>query len=312
MKPTAVKDIMASLQRLMIEHMAADWPLTADLLPGQNVVSMLQTSRYREGDDIFIKSELTGKAEPAVINSVMPWDPVLGYRIILESPVQGTWTVAHGSSVLRAINHQPLKRVYKGNLNISPNYPSISISLPDESNDWITLRATEHEYTFKIRAHILADNFERGTEQISTFGEAIREVLLDHIHPIVDNPQIVIPITSDVPANSSVIELSDTSRIMPGNRVFLRDGEKRPAGSQEAVVQSVLSPTQIRLGTATEWDFLVARGAELIVAERYLFDTRASTMNYGYVPAGTGSFSHSAEISYFAKEMICRTGNLIT
>jgi hypothetical protein len=312
MKPSAVKDIMASLQRLLIDHMAADWPLTANLSPGQNIVSVLQSSRFREGDDVFLKSDVTGKAEAATINSVLPWDPILGYRIVLDDPVQGTWTVANSSSLLRAINHQPLKRVYKGSLTISPDYPSISISLPDESNDWLTIRATEHEYTFKIRAHVMADNFERGTELIANFAEAIREVLIDHIHPVVDNPPVIIPITTDVPANSSVIELTDTSRISPGNRVFLRDGEKRPAGSQEAVVQSILSSTQIRLATPTEWDYLVARGAELIVAVRYLYDTRPSSISYGYVPGGTGSFSHSAEISYFAKEMICRTGNLIT
>ena len=312
MKPTAVKDIMASLQRLFIDHMAADWPLTVDLLPGQNIVSVLQSSRFREGDDVFLKSEILGKAETAVINSIMPWDPTFGYRIILEAPVSGTWRVAKASSLLRAINHQPLKRVFKGSLNISPDYPSISISLPEESNDWLTIRATEHEYTFKIRANILADNFERGTEQIATFGEAIRELLIDHIHPIVDDPPVILPITSDVPANSSIVQVSDTSRILPGNRVFLRDGKKRPAGSQEAVVQSILSPTQVRLGTATEWDYLVVRGAEMILALRYLYDTRPSSVSYGYSPAGTGAFSHTAEISYFAKEMICRTGNLIT
>lgn len=312
MKPVAVKDIMRSLQRLFIDHMAADWPLTADLLPGQNVVRVLQTSRFREGDEVFLKSEILGKAEAAVIDTVMPWDSTLGYRVILESPVQGTWTVANASSVLRAINHQPLKRVYRGNLNISPDYPSISISLPDESNEWLAIKATEHEYTFKIRAHILADNFERGTDQISKFAESIREVLIDHIHPVVDDPPLILPVTSDVPANSSIIEVTDTSRIQPGNRVYLRDGEKRPSGSQEAVVQSILSPTQVRLGTPTEWDFLVARGAEMIVALRYLYDTRPSRISYGYVPSGSGSFSHSAEISYFAKEMICRAGNLIT
>lgn len=312
MKPTAVKDIMRSLQRLLIDHMAADWPLTANLLPGQNIVSVLQSSRFREGDDVFLKSEILGKIEPAVIDSVLPWDPVLGYRIVLEDPIIGTWTTATSSSLLRAINHQPLKRVYRGDLNISPDYPCISISLPDESNEWLTIRATEHEYTFKIRANILADNFEVGTDQISTFGEAIREVLIDHIHPVIDNPPVIIPITSDVPANSSVIELSDTSLLAPGYRVFLRDGEKRPAGSQEAVVQSILSSTQVRLATATEWDYLVARGAEMIVALRYLYDTRPSSVSYGYVPAKGGSFSHAAEISYFAKEMICRTGNLIT
>jgi len=312
MKPHGVRDIMRALQRLMIDHMAADWPLVADLAPGQNVVRVLQSSKFREGDEVFIKSETLGKVEAAVVDEVLAWDPTYGYRISLESPVSGAWTVADGSSLLRAINHQPLKRVYRGSLTITPAYPSISISLPEESNDWFSMRATDHEYTFKIRAYTLSDNFERGTDQIAKFAEAIREVLIDHIHPIVDDPPVVIPITSDVAANSTVIEVTDSSRISPGDRVFLRDGEVRPMGSQEAVVQSILSATQVRLATPTEWDYLVARGAELIVAVRYLYDTRPSSVSYGYVPGNSGSFGHAAELNYFAKEAICRTGAMIT
>lgn len=312
MKPTAVIDIMKSLQRLFIDHLATDWPIVENIPYGSTIIKVLNTSQYREGDDIFIKSESKQLVEPTQIVEIMEWDIINGYRIRIDPPVQTAWLVSDGTSILKAINHQPLKRVFLGDLKIIPDFPSIAISLPSENNEWFTLRSTSHEYSFVIRAYVLSDNFETGSIYIGKFGEYIREILIDHIHPIVDDPPIIVPITSDVVAGATVISLSSTEKIMPGDRVYLKDGQKRPSGSQEAVVKSILSPSEIRLCTATEWDFLVQRQAQLMVALRYLYDTRPSSIRYGYVPGQGGSLMHCAEISYYAKEAICRTGNLIT
>lgn len=307
MKPTGVRDIMKALQRLMLDYLATDWPLTADASPGDTIISVLRSGRYRVGDEVFLKSEITGLAEPAVIKDILPWDSTLGYQIELEDPLQGLWTTANASSLLKALNHQPLKRVFRAPLNIIPDFPSVSISLPDESNEWWTLRATNHEYTFKIRAHIKDDNFEVAADNVARLGEYIREILIDHIHPVVDDPPIVLPLTSDLPAGSTVVPVSDTSQVIQGDRAYLRDGEFRPAGSQETAIQTILGPTTVRLTIPTEFDYLVARGAELIIAQRYLYDTRPSGISYGAIPGATaGSFSYAAEISYFAKEAICR------
>jgi hypothetical protein len=327
--PTTTRDLMVALQRLFIEQLAADWPLTEPLSPGDNIVSVLQSSKFRAGDDVFVKSVTPspGKVEPTTIAEVYAWDPALGYRVRIDPPVQGWWLVGtdpynptrpYGSSLLKAVNHQPLKRVFKGDLRRIPDFPSISISLPDEDNEWSTIRATDHTYNFKIRAYTMADNFETGTEYIAKFAEQVREVLLDHVHPLVD--YFSLPLAADLPLGSTIVQmdvstaplLSLFARIVPGDRVYLRDGEKRPAGTQEGVVQSILGPGQARLSTTTQWDFLVSRGAEFIVARKYLYDTRPSRISYGFVPSNDGSFLNAAEVGYFAKEMVCRAGTILT
>jgi hypothetical protein len=310
--PGSAHDIMKALQRLMIEHMAARTALTVDAAIGDTVISVANISRFRKGDDIFLIADSLNLAEAAVIEEVLEWDPVEGSRIRTVDPIKTAWAVADGSEVLRAINHQPLKRVFLGDQKQIPDFPSISISLPSETNEWWTLRATTHEYTFKIRGYILADNFETGAELITKFGDYIKEVLIDHIHPLVDDPPTIVALTADLFAGDTVVEVTSTADINEGNRVYLRDGQVRPGGSQEAVVRSILSPTELRLGTAVEFDFLVAREAELIAAQRYIYDSRPSSVNYGFVPATGGSFAHAVEINYFAKEALCRVGNLIT
>jgi hypothetical protein len=307
-----VIDIMKAIRRLLIDHLATDEPLVTDASPGDTIITLLRTSRFRAGDQVFLKSDSLGLVEKAVVSEVLEWDETLGYQLVLETPLVGTWAVADGSSLLKAINHDPLKRIFLGDLKQIPDHPVIYISLPDETNEWFTLRSTNHEYTFRIRAYILGDNHEDSVEKIAKFGENIREILLDHIHPVVDDPPIILPITADVFVGSTVIRVTDTSEILAGDRIYLRDGELRPAGSQEAVVRTILSPFEIRLATPSEWDFLVSRTAELIVAQRYLYDTRPSSVSYGHVPGQGGSFSHAAEISYFAKEALVRTGNIIT
>lgn len=310
--PGSAHDIMKALQRLMIEHMAAREPLTADAAIGDTVISALNTSRFRKGDEVFILAASLNLAEAAVIEEVLEWDPVEGNRIRIVDPLKTAWTTADGSEVHRAINHQPLKRVYLGDLKVIPDFPAITISLPSETNEWWTLRATSHEYTFKVRGYILADNFETGAEFITKFGEHMREVLIDHIHPLVDDPPIIVPLTADLLAGTTVVEVTSTADLNEGNRIYFRDSQVRPGGSQEAVVRSILSPTELRVGTAMEFDFLVARQAELLAVQRYIYDSRPSSVNYGFVPAAGGSFAHAVEISYFAKEALCRMGNVIT
>jgi hypothetical protein len=299
-------EILLSLRRLLVDHLATTEVLTADLAVGGDVVTVGNASRYRPGDEIFIMSTSVGTAEPLVIEDVEAWD-----TIRLESASQRGWTVAETSFIQKAIGHQPLKRVYVGDLNRIPDFPSITVFPVSEDNSWWALGATEHDQKVGIRIYAQTHNFERSEVLLAKYAKAVREILIDHIHPIINSRTEFFPLAADLPVGGTVVSISDTSSFSVGDMVFIRDTQPQPR-SVENVIRTVLSPNQIEVSVPSRFEYLVARQAELLRVERYLYDTRPSSIRYGYVPGKGGSLLRGAEIGWYGKEVLCRSGNVAT
>lgn len=296
--------ILRSLRTLIIDHLAASESLTVNLALGGTTVTVPNTSRFRIGDEIYLISDTAGFAESSLIDDI-PDDKTI---IISPGSVRG-WTVAENSYVQKAVNHQLIKRVHIGDLKQIPSFPTITIDVSQESNEWITLRRTSHEYRFAIRTYVLADNFETTNLFLVRLTQQLREILIDHIRPIIDG--VSHPLTASVPAGQTVINVASTAGFVVGGPVFLRDAMPRPS-HQEDYVKAILSPTALEIRTATDFDYLTTRQAEIIKVDRLLYDSRPETINYGYVPGSGGTFMRASEISWFAKEEIDRLGNTLT
>jgi len=297
--------IQQSVRTLLMDHLAAIEPLTVNLSLGGTVVKVDNTSHYRINDEIYLISSSVGFAETSIIKDI-PDDKT----IIINPPSVRGWTVAENAYVQKAVNHQFIKRINIGDLKIIPSFPTITITATSESNEWYTLQRTMHDYKFNIRVYVLADNFERTNIFLIKLAEQIREILLDHIRPIVDGHSY--PLTADLPIGSTVVNVSDTSEFKVGGAVFLRDRNPAPH-HDEAYVRKILDGTTLAIHHATQFDYLMSRNAELIRVDRLLYDTRPESINYGYVQTpGGGPLMQAADISWFAKEMITRQGNILT
>lgn len=306
-------EILPSLRTLLIDHLATIQTLTADMSPGDTTVTVDNTSRFRTGDEIFIGSAVTGLAEwkgaagvPFRVESIVD-----SFTLELNAATVAGHTVANAGYVQKAIGHQPLKRVFIGDLRRIPDFPTITIAPVSEDNDWWAIGATEHEHRVAIRIYAQTENFEGSEVLLGKYATATREILLDHIHPIVTGQTEFFPLTADLPSGGTVVSVSDTSSFEVNGTVFIRDAQPRPS-STENVIRSILSPTELELATPAEFTFLVSRQAEILKVERYLYDTRPSSINYGYVPGSGGSLLRAAEIGWFGKEVICRPGNILT
>lgn len=312
---------MKALRTILIDHLANNQPLLTDLAIGGTTVFVPNTNRFRVNDEILLSSIPSNMAERMWIVSIPEYNQLV---ISTEDPTTNptpvgstrAWTVAESTHIQKAVGHQMLKGVYIGDLKQLPDFPCITISPADETNEWMTLLGTTHEYKIRIRIYVLGDNFETSEELLSNLALQTREILIDHIHPIVDARSF--PLVDDLPAGGTVVNISSGSSayFAPGNYVYLRDAKMRPFLSQENGIRSILAPSvtydSLELSCASENDFLVNRQAELLLINRYLYDTRPDSISYGYVPGQNGSFMRAAEISYFAKEMICRDGNILT
>ena len=306
-------DVLKAIRSLLLEHLANSQPLllppistpsTILLNPGDPNVYVNNTSRFRVNDEVMIVSDLVGLAEPTKIISIPSWN-----HLIIDPPSikSGGWIVVESPYILKAIKHKPLKRIHIGDIKIIPSFPTITISPQDESNEWLTFLGTSHEYKLNIRIYVQADGMEHSEETLSRYSEQTREILIDHIHPIIDG--VSFPLTADLPTNSVAVSILDTSQFSPSDSVILRDAARN---SQNAMVDSVIDDTTLQLATGCDTSYLVSRQAEIILLKKYLYDTRPSGISYGYVPGGGGSFLRASDISYFGKEFICRQGNVQT
>lgn len=296
--------ILKSLRSLLLDHLAATGTLTADAPITTNVIKIPNTSRFRVDDDAYLISGPTNITENVNIADI-PDDKTL----VLAGPLQRTWTMAETAYIQKAVNGEFIKGIYIGDLKVIPSFPTITIDILQEQNEWFTLRETTHEYRFAIRVYVLEDNFETTNLRCIVLTEQVREILMDHIRPIIDGTSH--PLLADLPKTQSVVNIADTSGLIVGGPVFIQDNEPRPS-QQENYVKTILSPTAVELRSPADFDYLVSRGAQLTFVRRLLYDTRPESINYGYVPGKGGTFARAAEIQWFAKEMRLRLGNILT
>lgn len=306
-------DILKSIRGLLLEHLANSQPLllppsytpaTVLLNAGNPNVYVNNTSRFLVGDEVMICSDVLQVAEPTKIVEIPSWN-----HLIIDPPSikVGGWIVSESPYVLKTIEHKPLKRIHIGDLKIIPSFPTVTISPADEDNEWMTMRGTSHDYKLHIRCYVQADGMEHSEQVLSRYSEQIREILINHIHPIIDGSYHYL--TADLPAGSAAINIGDTSDFYPSASVILRDAAKH---AQMGMIDSVIDDTTLQLATVCDTDFWVSQQAEIILLKRYLYDTRPSGISYGYVPGQGGSFMRASDISYFGKEFICRSGIVYT
>lgn len=299
-------EILPSLRTLLVEHLATSEVLTADMVPGSKLATIANTSRFRPGDEVFIMSAVTGVAEKNVVDEITD-----SFVLTMRDPTVPGWTVANSSIVQKAIGYQPLKRVFMGDIRRIPDFPAITIAQGNESNEWWAIGATDHEYRITIRIYVQSHVFDDAEILLAKYAKVTREILMDHIHPIINSATEFHPLTFDLPAGGTVVSVADTSTFEVNGTVFIRDAQPIPS-SGENIIRSILSPTDLELATPSPFTYLVSRQAEILKVNRYLYDTRPSEISYGYVPGAGGSLLRAAEINWFGKEVICRSGNILT
>jgi len=317
--------VLNSLRSLIIDHMSASELLVQNAAAGALTVKIRDTSKFRDLDEIFlIAGSATGNnAEGAQIMHVGPppatlppwpppgtptWPANDGQTLTLMSPITRGFTMAEASYALKALAYMPLKRVQIGGMKVIPSFPTITLEPSGESNEWMTLRGTSHEYRVSIRTYVLDDNFEKTSLALTRMTEALRDILIDHIHPIIEGEDHYL--TADLTTGGTVAQIADTSNFKATDFVYIRDSMAYEHYN-DTMIKTVLDPNFMELRGPVDSDFLVSRQARLTRVRRYLYDTRPESISYGFAGQG-GTFMRASEITWFGKEWLCHPGNVLT
>ena len=305
--------ILETLRALLIDHLATAQALTSDAPVGSTLVSVADTSRFRDGDEVYLingPSVPGTKLQPNAIQTVLD-----DKTLVLSVPTVGELRVASQAYVQKVLAYQPLKRVHIGDLKNIPSFPTVTLVPTGDSNEWMTLGSTSDEYKVSIRTYMLMDNFEASNKALIRYAEYIREVMTEHIRPIVNgDPHALL---ADLPVGGKVVTIADTTAfaadmVQMGTSVgFLRDNMIHPS-EQENYIKTVLSSTDLEMEFPAQYEYKVSRGAQIIRVTRLLYDSRPEGLTYGYAPGEGGSLMQVSETNWFAKEQICRPGNVLS
>lgn len=296
-------EILPSLRNLLIDHLATSQALTANIGIGGTTCSVANTSRFRIGDECYLSNPVTD------IGQLVEISDIIDDKTMSITAATIAFTTTDTCYIKKAIGGQNIRRVVIGGLKQLTAFPSITIAPGNESTEWGTLAETYHTYNVSIKTYVLCDNFEKAEIQISKLTKAIKELLLEHLRPIING--ISYPLTQNLGYGESVIRIANTAGFSSGDYIFLRDA-KPNTNHQEEQIKSVLSSTALEISGAVDRDYLTTRSAELIKVNRLLYDSRPESINYGYVKSDSGSLLRASEISWWGKEAKIRLGNTLT
>jgi hypothetical protein len=285
-----MKKIMDVLQSTLMAHLMSRVPLRADLLIGQDTAEIDYATYFYPGQDVIVRNTSIG--EGFVIESVAD-----SHHVTFEKPATANWTVADSCVVERSPEYHHLKYVLRGDPQVIPDYPAITISPGSRSIEWQTLQATFEEFTMDIYVYVLEDSQESSTDLLTQYADATTEVLMLNLFPEISahtiNPIAVYTV------GDRVLDIGDTTGFHAESVIVIEDLKQREMKS----VSRVLDASRIEVADplALTWNSSIDpfRLSRVI---RMISDSRVKSVEYGFVQKGS-AFLKAAHISWYGKEM---------
>jgi hypothetical protein len=298
----SVEQVVDGMIRLFQLNLVARTPLTADALAGTGILTVDDTFRFDDVNEIvLIDSNVdNGTAGPE-------------YHIILEKisstelrllhPLGRDFTTASNALIQKSIGHVPIfdNDILFGDRPVIPT-ERLSITVEGErlTNEWIYLQGgLDEEYALSIMIYLKDDLFEDAARKVMKYSDTIYRLLVENVHFDVVND--VYYATADVSAGSNTIFLSSVDGIEVDDcpRYELQDNNGVEIDYRIIAVDP--GTKAVVLNRPIGQDFEVSEHFTFRRRVRYFYDSRAREIEYGLVSKEGGLF-RAAKIVWFGKE----------
>jgi len=290
-----MENILNSAKSIVQKWARTQTPLTADVSPGDDTISVLTARRFRRGDQIIIRNSLD-KGEFHTIEDIVDCS-----TIKLSSSVNWSWD-ADDCMVDKTWNNQFLQGIYLGDVTNIPKYPAVVIESQNKTSEWLTLGSTTERYNVKFKIYVDAAWQEAGYVWMHRMADTIQEGLKKNFYPLVA-PYNVVALTQDALAGTEFLKVADTSDLWFPARGFLED----PFHFNEISINKIIDSTTVQLSEPLCDNYLVDFNPILIFSTRIVYNSWPSDIKYGTVYKGT--FLKSAEIDWFVEEQEIQCGS---
>jgi len=294
-----VEQLIDGMINVLKKNVVARTPLTQDVLTGQGIIKVDNTFHFEDVNEIVLfqngsENDLNWHTIAKIIDT---------NTIQLLQPVTMDFTVAQGAQIQKALGNTYVfpEDILFGDREVIPNPNRIVITVdPDTlSNEWIYLMGgLDEDYRLTISIYAKDDSFVDGMRIISKFADSIYHLLNGNIHLDIVNDET--PLTADLAIGIRDVSIASTAQwpADQDHRYELQDNENVEI---DFAIDSVVSPTVVRLSRTTVKNYQVARKGILRRRVRYLYESRVDKVEFGYISKENVVFK-AARLSWFGKE----------
>jgi hypothetical protein len=287
----SMEEVLDSVRRMITRWTVTNSPLVADAAAGDIVINVNATTRFKEGDEVMIRTPLSAET-PLYIDSVIDTT-----HIQLTTPIQINWAVSDGAILEKTFYQKFIQNVYLGEPENIPKFPAITIKADTSNSEWLTLRSTKEAYNLSIGVYVQSSNQEDTYRYLLRVTDTIQWGLKHHIFPLV-GPYTTTAVTADIDAGDIYVKVADSSifDVDQKHRAILED----PYNSEDMMVLEIPDSTTVKLSKTICFDYLTSSGTKLINVTRFIYNSWPSDIEYGTIFKGT--LLKAATISWFAWE----------
>lgn len=280
--------IIKDLRERIIQTISAREYLTADTLTGSAIVKVYQANKWDTGQEVVLRNDDIG--EGFTVRRYVD-----KHTLELDRPASHDWRVADRAQINRAEGHNYLKFVLLGDQEIIPAYPAITLEAGTKTIEWMTIPGTTDEFTISISTYILDDSSEKSYELMMKYTSAIEEMLMNNLHP--DISAETQPILVNLTFGETLIPVPDATIWDPNDLIVINSIANRDI----IEVKRIVDATTIELTRGLHFAFYTADNLVAKKLRRYIYDSRVTNIEYGYLQKGS-AFLKASRISWYAKE----------
>lgn len=281
--------ILDSVRRIVARWVSTKTPLTSDASPGDTVLNVSSTNRFRSGDEIILRNSSKGET-PVYIDKIID-----NTSFSITSPVKFFWNSNDNCIAEKTFNQNMVQAIYIGDPDVIPMYPAITVSAMSRDSEWLTLDSTKETYKIQIAIYVRDSSQEGGYRFLLEMVNAIQKGLKQNFNPLV-GPYNTTTLKQDILTGDTFIKVSDTSIFTKGCHINIED----KWNVQEFVVLSIVDFETLQVTPAACYDFNVSDNTQVIKLDRFMYNSLPASIDYGKIFKGT--MLKAATIDWFCWE----------
>lgn len=109
-------------------------------------------------------------------------DHISGDKVVLQTPLENSWSTANNALVVRAPNEVIIQDVIMGDVRVETSYPAVCIIPSSKQISWVTLSGTMDAISIDFIVYSRDTDTESGVESVIKLADVIEHILMHNIH----------------------------------------------------------------------------------------------------------------------------------
>jgi hypothetical protein len=327
-----ITEIVDGLISHINNNLIAQSNLVSNALTGNIMINVENSFHFEEDQEIVL-------LDYGYNNPTSPHYQIFEYAVIkaintstnvitLEEPIvdpNGGWMVSEHAFIQKTIGHSPLytDRIYYGDREVIPTEEmAVTVEPVSMSNEWIYLMGgLSKEYRVSVIVYGKDIETQEGMIILNKYADALFDLFMSTLHIAIKNNYT--PVMANVVSGTSTVIIEDTpenneyfvlsSTIGHPSKYIFQIQDNLHVDKDLSILNiahgvPVLGQMTLTVGDATgsphifPFDFLTQQFAVFMRFNRYFYDSRIDSVEYGVVQKGS-AFIRAARLNWFGKEV---------